>query len=97
MSYSIDYNPELHKNYPMKRKKMILKPLGITICLLSAVYMIYSFGLINFLIPGDPDVTVSAFSEMVDGVQNGQPVSDAVYMFCKCVIAGDNQYDSVEN
>lgn len=91
MSYQIIYNSkEMHvlKN-TQKRKHR-----GLTVCIftlvLLAILRFSGFGseLWMNLIPGDPTVTVSAFSNMTDALQNGQNITEAVFVFCETVIEG---------
>ena len=89
MSYSIEYNPELRKVYPKMREKPPVPPIKLfIICVLAfvGIYVLIATGLLKFLIPGDADVTVTAFSDMVQRVGTGENVSDAVFCFFKDVI-----------
>jgi len=89
MSYCIEYNPELRKAYPKKREKLPVPSIKLLIiCVLAfvGVYILFGTGLLKFLIPGDADVTVTAFSDMVQRVGTGENVSDAVFCFFKDVI-----------
>lgn len=92
MSYSVEYNPELRKYYPKKREKMPKPPfklllIGLVICV--GVYVLFSTGFLELFIPGDSQVTVAAFSEMVQNVGAGEQVSDALFGFFRdVVIAG---------
>ena len=40
------------------------------------------------LIPGDPAVTTVAFQNMTENIQQGQSISDAIFVFCESVIQG---------
>lgn len=88
MSYNITYNPELKKRYPIVRKNNS-KPLNIVVIMLVgfiAVYGLMKIGFIRYLIPGDPEITVEAFSAMVKRVGQGETVGNAIVDFCKEII-----------
>ena len=94
MSYTVEYNPELRRSYPIKKQKMHslpIKPVAITIGVFSAFYTAYRLGILRWIIPGDPAVTTGAFSTMIEDVRSGQGVSEAVFSFCKNVISGGVQ------
>lgn len=40
----------------------------------------------RILIPGDAEVTIAAFSSMVEQIQAGEPIGDAVTAFCGEII-----------
>lgn len=40
----------------------------------------------EYLLPGDLTVTELAFSEMISDLQNGDPVADAVTVFCRTIL-----------
>ena len=91
MGYTVEYNPELRKNYPVKKEKLSTfsaKPIIITVCVLVALFAAHKLGFLQWLIPGDPAVTTGAFSKMVDDVKAGQTVSDALFSFFRNVIGG---------
>lgn len=89
MGYSVEYNPELRKNYPQKREnmpKIQMKWLlmGVIICV--GIYILFGTGFIKLFIPGDPEITVAAFSDMVQRVSTGEPVTEAVFGFVRDVV-----------
>lgn len=89
MSYYVEYNPELKSQYPSitkREKKLPVK--GILLLLLVAVagYMLLSSGVLQFFVPGDPEVTTTAFSDLVERVGTGEPVREAVRTFFQEVI-----------
>ena len=91
MSYQITYGPNGIKTSKKQRKSM-RKPLsfGIIIAILFGVLRFSSWdnGLGEYLIPGNADVTKSAFRNFTECLQNGESFSDAVYVFCDTVIQG---------
>lgn len=94
MSYTVEYNPELRKSYPMdhkRRRRMPVKALGVALAVIIILYALNTVGVLRMLIPGDPVVTAGAFSEMVEQVRSGQTVSEAIFSFLRNVIAGGKQ------
>ncbi len=94
MSYSVEYNPELRKTYPMKKRRiqdLPIKPILLVIGVFTFFYAAHMLGILRWLTPGDPAVTTGAFSSMVEDVRSGQSVSDAVVSFCKRVVSGEVQ------
>lgn len=88
MSYNITYNPDLKKRYPSVRKNKN-KPLNTVWILLAgiiAVYVLSRSDIMRYFIPGDPEITVEAFSTMVNRVGQGETVGNAVVDFCKQII-----------
>ena len=90
MSYYVEYNPELRKRYPITEKATNQKLIRRFIYAAVAVvgfYCVVQSGLAKLLLPGDPDATISAFSEMVTDVKSGNGVGDALLAFCKYIIS----------
>lgn len=89
MSYCVEYNPELKNRYPIyerQRIKLPIRALFWSIAVIAMMYMVASGGLLQYLIPGDPDVTTAAFSTLVDEIGEGEPVREAFVEFCKEII-----------
>ena len=87
MSYQIQYNPELNKQYPVKRiQKRNLLPLIVLIGVLVVTYVAIQTNIIKVLIPGEEAVTAAAFSELVDSVGSGVPVRESLLTFCREII-----------
>lgn len=87
MSYQIQYESEKNRQYPIKTNRLSVKRIVITatiavlvICLLSSP----SFK--RFIIPGDPKITGAAFSRMIDDLQNGDTVGEAITTFCREIV-----------
>ena len=94
MSYSVEYNPELRKTYPTRKRKLQnlpIKSIAITMGIMIALYAVHTLGILRLIIPGDPAVTTGAFSTMVEDVRSGQTVSDAVFSFCRNIVTGGMQ------
>ena len=100
MGYQISYNPEDDHKYPpcqpMKRGKWAC---WVMVCAVL-------FGMVGIpkvrsklemlLIPGDVQVTKAAFSDMLDQIQTGQPIDEAVSAFCREIIHHGNQEQILE-
>jgi len=89
MSYYVEYNPELRKHYPPKRKKQNKPTVSIVILLTVAVaaYISVQSGLVRYLIPGNPEITTVAFSQLIEQVVSGKPIRQSVITFCEEIIA----------
>ena len=92
MSYYIEYNPEMKEKYPKTRRviELPIKKLLFIFAVLITSYAFMQCRLYRYFIPGNPDVTMSAFSNMVENVGDGEPVKDAVFAFCKEIIKNGN-------
>ena len=90
MSYKIQYSPESNSHYPqcVSKKTFHIKCwLTIAIAVAAVVWM-RIYGIPDFLIPGDPEVTKTAASVMVAEIKNGATVGNAVTAFCKTILDG---------
>ena len=90
MAYIIAYTPEASNRYPQvkgKRKVNFGKWMGLAL-LLAAVLWMRLKGIPDFLIPGDAEVTKAAAAAMVDDLQDGISVNDAVTAFCRTILDG---------
>lgn len=89
MSYSIDYNPEKKKTYPLPAER---KPkwLIVALAIMTVLFLLQKIDrdhiLKSFLIPGDPEITAAAFSSMVDDIREGETVGKAITAFCLEII-----------
>lgn len=87
MGYFIEYDPQLNKRYPAQRKaqkqQRLLIPLLLTA---AAIGVLWGGGLLQYLIPGDPEITVSAIQSLIEQVSRGEPVKEAVIAFCREII-----------
>ncbi len=88
MSYCVEYNPEFHKQYPLvlKKNRLPIKIIGAMLLLSVAIYGIKSGGVVEHLIPGDDEVTVTAFSDMVKTVRQGGSIGESIQTFCREII-----------
>lgn len=44
------------------------------------------FGVFDFLIPGDKEVTTTAFYNMIDDIGNGETIVEAFTTFCEVIV-----------
>ena len=92
MSYLIQYSPQDNKKYPPKRNKkkpekaVLAMILALIICLTGIVRRKQQDAF-AWLIPGNPDITLQAFENLIVDVKAGEPMKEAVTVFCQEVIA----------
>lgn len=91
MAYQIQYGK------PSKKERLacIQNPKKLKIGLYITVFLILlSIGLLgrlgklDFLIPGDKQITKEAFHAMVEEVREGESVKEAITAFCEEILAG---------
>ncbi len=92
MSYRISYEPEFNSKYPVLPGKRPRKKLWM-ICaalVLVAVAMLSPVrsAVLNLILPGDPQVTKSALSDLVEQVGAGEGLGVAVTAFCREILQG---------
>lgn len=89
MGYRILYDNEKMRIEKENRKTFHVK---VTSVLLVCLLVIGSLKLIgwdklkHYLLPGDPEVTESAFICMVENIRSGESVKDAITTFCVEII-----------
>ena len=92
MGYQISYEPELNYRYkisgkkPMKRIWAIYGSLALGVVVLGLIPSIRNW-FWDLLIPGDPKVTIPAFSGLLEDVRQGTGFSDALTVFCQEILA----------
>lgn len=90
MAYEIQYSPETvtrYRNHAEKHKSRVGG--WITVLLLAAAALSVRYnGIPDFLIPGDPAVTKQAARTFLELLQEGEPVMDAVTVFCNEILDG---------
>lgn len=89
MSYSIEYEPDKKKIYPLqvnRKPKWLVIALAVVISIFLMQKLDKNQVLKSLLIPGDPEITAAAFSEMMDDIREGQAVRKAVTSFCLEII-----------
>ena len=90
VSYKIQYTPEKSYLYPQQVTKNHIKNSGwlYVAALIAAAVWIYFSGVPRFLIPGDPEITTTAASVLVDEIRDGVAVKEAMTTFCKMILDG---------
>lgn len=89
MSYQIRYTGACVVKQNKKYRKPNLK-LAIAICsALLFIGLLQIESVRNFLIPGNPEVTKSAFKSFTQELRAGEKLSDAAAVFCRQIIESD--------
>ena len=91
MAYHIRYGKTTVKESiaRLRSYKNFAKINWIAVGIMTVVVAILCrFGTLDFLIPGDREITKEAFQTMVEDVRNGERVSDALTTFCEEIFAG---------
>ena len=90
MAYKIQYSPDSARRYPEKMKQQPAKyGRWVMVLTVFAVAMWLRLnGIPDFLIPGDPVVTREAASVMMEQIQDGTALGDAVTVFCQEILHG---------
>ena len=87
MAYVIRYRSHGKKKYPrrnfIKGRTPLLLTIGALIVVISLT--LYNGGL-QWILPGNPEITAPAFEELMNALSNGASFSDAVTAFCREVI-----------
>lgn len=74
--------------YPGKRKTRRFPVWVLLLVILTAVLAIPKQALVYWLLPGDPEVTAQALSELVETLRQGANAGQAVAAFCKSIVQG---------
>ena len=96
MSYKVQYGKSLKQEHLIKIRKITDFPVAkwVIISFLSVLVAILArFGYLDFMIPGDREVTKTAFQAMVEDVREGYSMKDAIAAFCGEIIAGAEYTD----
>ena len=91
MGYKINYLPQGDMIiYKRKRQRVGTKKVGYvgTILVIIAVLLagIQKENVLRLIIPGDPEVTKAAFSEMTEELKRGESMQDALTAFCRSIL-----------
>lgn len=90
MGYIIQYDPDKKTQYPAKadmRSRVGRYFVAIMfVCATLALAVRYRSTVLDWLIPGNAEVTTTAFQTLADDVRNGKPAGEAITAFCKEVI-----------
>lgn len=90
MGYQIKYGATAVKipvleNTPKKEKNT--RPVWLIPVIVTGIIIALGWtGNLDFLIPGDKVVTKKAFSEMVEQVQQGEQIGNAITAFCREIL-----------
>ena len=90
MAYRIEYAPS---GKVLKDKKQTIKRLLFAVGFISLTAgVLHGAGLgdviRDFLIPGNPEVTVAAWNAMVEAIKEGSGLGEAASVFCRQVLEG---------
>lgn len=88
MSYKIEYSPQDANRYPQCNRKRHTKPGRwiLAAILIATVFWVRLNGVPDYFIPGEPEKTKAAATEMVNRLQKGTSVTEAVTAFCKDIL-----------
>ncbi len=83
MGYRIIYAKEKYRFRQLsKRKRILIITIAVSACLIA----FGCFGGTGKILPGDPNAS-DALESLVESVQGGEDISDAVVAFCREIIA----------
>ena len=96
MAYRIQYGKSSqNEKYAIMRysKKWKTIKLAVVGFVILAIGFLARIDALDFLIPGNKEVTVKAFRTMINEVQGGRKVKDAVTAFCDEILSSDQVKD----
>lgn len=90
MAYRIQYTPEDSHRFPQTQNKAIFpwKRLFTLMFILASIVYLKFHGIPDFLIPGDPEITVPAAQAMISDLKAGESLDNALTAFCLEIIHG---------
>ena len=91
MGYRITYGQTVsYKFFPNKNRKIYRRRIiaGIAIVTLLAGLLSYKSAWMR-LLPGEERITFMALSNMVERLKNGEPMKEAVTVFCQELVSYD--------
>jgi hypothetical protein len=89
VGYRIEYGPVKKLRGVEKRISSVSSLIGLLLLLMILCFSQYgSTVLKEVLIPGDPEITVAAFSDMTDQLCNGTELQEAILCFCVDILEG---------
>lgn len=89
MGYKIKYGNATQKTKITYTSSHYFRIALVALTSLVIIFAILSVGkdtLRTYFIPGNPDVTQAAFSQMITDLSNGESLGDAFVVFCKEII-----------
>lgn len=93
MGYQITYSDGSIQKKTTRRRRIKWKPvlLSVTAMVLTSVLAVPSgrMWVRDLLLPGDEEVTAAALHGLVEDLNAGEPLGDAVEAFCREIINGD--------
>ena len=89
MAYKIRYGVNRHDRKKRGVARRIWLPFLLAACLLVTVWLIEMKNIsLDWLLPGDPEVTASALESLRENLAAGEPFGEAVTAFCREIING---------
>lgn len=90
MAYKIQYSSIGIKKYVKGKRsqKRFLSIAALSALIVFISLVILSHNRFYWLVPGDPDVTLSAMTALISDLSEGTPLGEAIVAFCREVIAG---------
>ena len=85
MGYRIQYGKTTkfeNTASPLVVKKVAVVKTAVAVGILMLIVLLGNFGFLDFLIPGDKEVTKEAFCAMLEDVREGDDVKTAITTFC---------------
>ena len=94
MSYHIQYPVvnQLERKY-IARKGFPSVLVAIAVCVALLMVTVYAVGtqtIFEYIIPGNNEITVSAFYRMQNNLSDGMAIKDAISVFCTDIIEAAN-------
>lgn len=80
MAYRIDY--------PGKQQKKRRFSAWLLLAAVPALLALPKQRIVQWLLPGDPEITARALSELVQTLRQGSSAGDAVAAFCRSIVRG---------
>lgn len=85
MSYCIQYDSKKHPwEKRISHRKTVLIAIFICVAILLIGYL--GFDKLPYVLPGESDVTALALETMVDSLQDGARLKDAIVAFCQEIL-----------
>ena len=89
MAYQIKYTDNAYIKQKISSQKRMAK-WGAVICVgLLIGYLLNLDAVQDFFIPGDPEITKSAFSSLKKDLHDGERFTDAAAAFCRQILESD--------
>ena len=89
MGYYIQYGKKTTMERLASRqhsKKTVTLKAGIAAGLLAIAILLGQLGILDFLIPGDKEITKDAFNTMLNDVKEGENLKTAITAFCENIL-----------